>query len=826
LINVYAGDAALVQEAALYAGAHGVRDKLLGFYRKTMESSPRDARWSIVLACLQTALEDDPAAIEAYGKAIHVRPEQKDLYQARAELEERLHRLDEAVGDYEQLYKLSYRDPQWMVKATEARARQGRNAEAVKDMDEAWIAGRPPKAANDFEVAGRLEQWGLLEEARKYAEQGVESAGADLLASPDNQSGAALYARIMARLRQSDAAFTRLAAVRRQAADIPLAAVAQQVIRNGLGAVTDEDWRKQRAEQRTAQATMGFAQALKSMGAVVGEYGTPEEKARFAAWLQARRAGADENELRAVYLPAVRAAGLADLEANLRWDLALKSRNSDSGELEEWLQFERKRVQLEGTGEKLETLASSLPPKRQPSMWQKAAAVYRTVGDDAAELRVLEKETARGWLGGGELPRYFHLLLALRPQVLGQKASGPAEGAAQKTYADSATQFLLENGTSDQALAGITARSAGLPPVWKKAYTGLTGLYLREHSPQVREGFEGALGGDATIGERIAHPADRNEQLAGAVWFYYGSRFGEYLDDEKDSLAEGYLEAELEHTPENSRAYLQLADYSAQAGRDTAALADYQRSLDLKSDQPAVLNSIAALAWKQGRQADALAAWQTAVKLLAAEMDARRVPESFWGDFTQVLGDVTTHGQYAAINQPVDAMLRIYLARNGAYRVDSLLEAGYHAHNDSMQWLLDITAAASDPADVLNDIQQNDWRSNWTEQNHWILDGQMSQLYARIVELERAKPRQAKTVMALNRQSPVGSMRCSKKRRSPRPVRNSGAFPRRNKLLRSGLTLCCVWQRRKIACRSWWRGGRSDQTAHRYRTIYATPLFV
>jgi Flp pilus assembly protein TadD len=733
LINVYSGDAALAQEAALYAGVHGERDKLLGFYRKTAESSPRDARWSIVLARLQTALEDYPAAIEAYGKAIRVRLEEKDLYQSRAELEERLHRLDEAVGDYEQLYKLSYRDPQWMVKAAEARARQGRNADAVNALDEAWIAGRPPRAANDFEVARRLEQWGLLEEARKYAEQGVESAGADLLASPDNQSGAALYARIMARLRQSNAAFTRLAAVRRQAADIPLAAVAQQVIKNGLGAVTDEDWRKQRVEQRTAQATTGFAQALKSMGAVVGEYGTPEEKAQFAAWLRARRAGADENELRTVYLPAVRAVGLADLEASLRWDLAQKSRNPDSGELDEWLQFERRRVQLEVTGEKLETLASSLPPKRQPSIWQKAAAVYRTVGDAAAELRVMEKETARGWLGGGELPRYFRLLLALRPQELVQKASGPAEGAAQKTYADSTTQFLLENGKPDQALAGITARSAGLPPVWKKAYTGLTGLYLHEHSPQVREGFDGALGGDATIGERIAHPADRNEQLAGAVWFYYGSRFGEYLDDEKDSKAEGYLEAELEHTPENSRAYLQLADYSAQTGRDTAALADYQRSLDLNNDQPAVLDSIAALAWKQGRQADALAAWQMAVKQLAAEMDARRVPESFWGDFTQVLGDVTAHGQYAAINQQVDAMLRTYLARNGAYRVDSLLEAGYHAHNDSMPWLLDITAAASDPGYVLNNIQRDDW------QNNWILKNQMSQLYARIVELERRK---------------------------------------------------------------------------------------
>jgi hypothetical protein len=51
---------------------------------------------------------------------------------------------------------------------------------------------------NYFEVAKKLEQWGLLDEARKYAEQGVETAGADLLVDPANQSGAVVYARIMA----------------------------------------------------------------------------------------------------------------------------------------------------------------------------------------------------------------------------------------------------------------------------------------------------------------------------------------------------------------------------------------------------------------------------------------------------------------------------------------------------------------------------------------------------------------------------------------------------------------------------------------------------
>ena len=716
LINAYPEDAGLTQEAALMAGAHGEREKLINFYRKTVETSPRDARWSIVLARLETALEDYPVAIEAYGKALRVRPEQKDLYEAKAGLEERLYKLDDAVADYEQLYKLSYRDPQWKVKAAEARARQGRNADAVKALDEAWIEGRPPRALNFDNVATRLEQWGMLDEARGYAERCAELAGPELLVQPGNQSCAVDYARVMARLRQTDAAFTRLAIARQQAENVSLAMVTQQVAQQGLSAVTNEEWRKQRVTERTAQAKSGFAQALRAMAMVVAEYASPEEKAQFVAWLETKRAkAADDSELREVYLPAIEAVGLKEMESDLRWEFAEKSTIANRGNVNEWLQLERKRVQLDGVGAKLEKLAASLPSARQGHVWQEAAEVYHTLGDSAAELRALDKKARVEAIGNPD-PRYMELLLAMRPQALIDRAS------------DVTAQFLVANGKPDQAMGGIAARSANMPPVWKKAYTGLTGLYFRQHTAQVHEAFNGALGGDPTIGERIAHPADRDEQLAGEVWFYYGSRYGEYLDKEKDAQAEGYLEAELEHTPERASAYTQLADYSAQAARVKDALADYQHSLELKSDQPAVLNSMANLEWKQGHQSEALAAWQLAVKRLAAELDAH-IPESYWGDFAQVANDAAKNGQYAAIGKQVDEILRVYLKRNGEYRAQELLEAGYHAHGDSMEWLLEITAAAHDPSEVLNAIQKS----------RWIAKGQVSQLLKRRVELERRK---------------------------------------------------------------------------------------
>jgi len=610
-----------------------------------------------------------------------------------------------------------------MEKAAETRARQGRGADAVKALNEAWITGRSPQATNYFEVATRLEQWGLLNEARGFAEQGVDAAGVDLLTNATTQWGAAVYARIMARERQTDTAFTRLALLRIKAEDVPPTAVAQQVLKQGVSAVTREDWRKQRIAERKAQAGVGFAQALRAIAIVANDYYTPEEKMQFAAWLQARSATAsDGTELRAVYLPAIRAAGLKEMEEELLWKFVEKGDRSRQNELNEWLQLQRQRVQLDGAGAKIEALAASTEPKYRAPILHSAEEVYRTQGDAKGELRVMDQLAVSG---GVDLPRYYELLLATRPQTLVARATGPK--SSRKNSADGAAQFLIANGKAEQAFAGISARATGLPPVWKNAYTGLTGLYLREHTTQVRDAFVNALGNDATIGERISHPVDRNQQLAGELWFYYASRFGEYLDEEKDAQAESYLEAELEHTPESAGAYLQLADYTAQAGRADAAVVDYRHSLDRKSDQPAALDNIAVIEWKQGRQAEALAAWQLAAQRLTAEIDERPVPESFWGDFTQVLGDAAAQGQYAAISAQVDALLRVYLARNGVYRADSLLKACYQAHGDSMAWLLDITSTASNPAEILNSVRES----------VWIAKGQRSPLMLRLVELSQ-----------------------------------------------------------------------------------------
>ena len=60
--------------------------------------------------------------------------------------------------------------------------------------------------------------------------------------------------------------------------------------------------------------------------------------------------------------------------------------------------------------------------------------------------------------------------------------------------------------------------------------------------------------GSPVIGDRVGKPADRDRRLPGEPWFYYGSRYGEYLALARQPNAADYLPAMLEATPGNAEA--------------------------------------------------------------------------------------------------------------------------------------------------------------------------------------------------------------------------------------------------------------------------------
>src|SRR5258708_36296133 len=103
----------------------------------------------------------------------------------------------DAISDYDRIYQLAYKDPQWMEKIDETRARQEKTKATMAALKVALIDGRPESAGNYFEVARRLELWGMLTEARGIAEQGIKVAGSDLNAIPELLAGAKTYVRDM-----------------------------------------------------------------------------------------------------------------------------------------------------------------------------------------------------------------------------------------------------------------------------------------------------------------------------------------------------------------------------------------------------------------------------------------------------------------------------------------------------------------------------------------------------------------------------------------------------------------------------------------------------
>src|SRR5262249_52205493 len=133
-------------------------------------------------------------------------PDRSDILQAKAQLEERLMRFGDAITSYTQLYELAYRNPEWLIKAAELRARSGQPAEAVKALEKAVIGARSETVDADFTIATYLQAW-HIPDALRFAERGASLAGADLMSGPH----ASDYARIMTRARRMDAVLTGLA---------------------------------------------------------------------------------------------------------------------------------------------------------------------------------------------------------------------------------------------------------------------------------------------------------------------------------------------------------------------------------------------------------------------------------------------------------------------------------------------------------------------------------------------------------------------------------------------------------------------------------------
>jgi cellulose synthase operon protein C len=642
ILSKFPEDETLVSEAARFARKYGMTDRLTGFYLKAVADSPKDARWPTILARAQTALENLPAAIDGYTKALAIRPDRSDLLASRAALEERLLRFEDAAKSYTKLYDLAYKDPQFMVKVAETRARLGQKDAAIQALRTAFLEGKSAKADAYFEIASKLEQWNWLAEAKHYADDGRNL---------DPKSGVDLHARIAARLRD-------------------------------YTALDDE-------------------QAIEAAAKIVNEFYTPEEKTTFGAWLMNRQI--TEKPRLALM------AGLQDVAVrNLTARISANPKLALGGEGQELIQIQQERLQYAELAEQLEVYWNALAASDQrDQLLIQAADNWRLAANPKEELRVRQLLFQRGNIP--DPTRYADLLYRAAPDRFIQAAAGTSG------LRDAAMALAYKAPDSTTALKIIDTRGAKLPPVWSRAYTALTGVYFNQREPAILNAFTSVLG-PRTIGEQVAARADRNQQVVGDTWFYYGSRYGEFTN------SEDFLSSEVEGRPASANSYMALGDYYSDAKSSTRAMEEYGRALQLDPKSAGVHNRIANVYASQKKMAEAQAHWRQALSLWS-EMQDGRVPENFW---TGVAETIERAGP--ALRPEIDKLLRTYIRRNGTYRFDPLLNAIWKiAPNatEAARWIADLSSAAAEPAQFLASIV-----------NEPIVEpAQREVLYARLLDL-------------------------------------------------------------------------------------------
>ena len=670
IINRFPDDAGLVMEACFYADRHDRREQLTNYYVKTTGDSPRDFRYHRVLAWVHTHFENLPAAIEAYGRAIQVRPDSTEVFEARAALEVRLLRFDDALATYQQLYRLRYEDPRWMEKMAQVYARQGRRAEAVAAARKALIEGRPPRPEHYFAAARRLAAWGYVPEARDAAEEGIDLAG-DRLFHGSYSSGVQLYVSLMTRLREYGRAADKL----------------------------ERAWATARPEFRRGS----FPTGLQVMASVVKRDYTPEEKGEFVSFLEAWRARVRPAASRRVLLTIARNAGLAELEAKWLHEfmLAAPGASRTKTHRRRLIELQRRRLHYRELGQQLETFWRAYPAKPdKDSILREAAEAYRDAEDEDAEFRVLDSMDRRSSLSGALRERYFEMLLTRRPDWLVELARS-----------DAAANYAVAVGGVELALRAVESRGRKLPPVWTRAYKGLAGLHYNHWTPEVNESFRAALGG-GTIGERVGKPVDREQQLAGDLWFYYGSRYGEYLANAGEASSEDYLPAMIETAPGRSSAYFSLAEYYRQGGEAEPALREYGHTLELSPATASAHRRMAGILWEEGRREEAISHWEAALDTFRIQVNRGAAAESFWDDVPALIREVSGRGLRGRFGDAIYELLGLYVQRNGGYRVGPLLRAVFETSDNppgELARILDLAAKANNALSYLSVLVRARW---------------------------------------------------------------------------------------------------------------------
>jgi hypothetical protein len=604
----------------------------------------------MVLARIDTTLRRYPEAIAAYEKACYVRPDRTDLAVAEVDLQTRLLRFEDALKTNQRLYDLTYHNRDYLEAQATLLARLGRKVEALKMLRAALIDGRPPDATNYQQAMSDLVTWHMYPEAQRMFEEGLAEAQGAAYETP----GFDEYLRILTIERKQDVALQK-------------ASAAVETARQQKRILPSEGW-------------------MAAIGSEMNEIFTAEEKDAEAKLLLS--AGHVPRNVNPGAL--LRSGGFGEAYAQY-----LTRRPTLWRQLDE---FQRSRLRFRELGKQLEADAPVLPDAQPSEARSMALSAYEAAGDTPDELRMM--------IANPEL--------AANPALYGKLIAGnPAQYAARIPHTDfgnGVVQFLIANTDEQKADAALRARAtAKVEGLWTPAYVALTGLYYSSIKPEVGQSFDLLLGPRA-VGAEIAETAEtRAAHLSGNNWFYYAARNGDYLVYVKQPSASALLEAGVEASPIASERYVELGDTLRDAGQTAQARQEYDYAQELSPQRADVLDRLGVLDWDGGNHAGAVKDWQNAFDVLKVRIDAGPLSPSFWPTARILFIHANRHDVTDQVKPNADAMLHLYIKRNGAYQFEPFIEGMFteaKGRQSALDWLLDL-AHDENGGEVLQQLAQS-----------------------------------------------------------------------------------------------------------------------
>jgi tetratricopeptide (TPR) repeat protein len=635
VINRFPEDQSVTAEAARFAQVNQLGDRLTAYYEKTEQASPKDYRWPMVLARIDTALRRYPEAIAGYDKACYVRPDRTDLAIAEVDLQTRLLQFEDALKTNQRLYDLTYHNRDYLEAQAILLARLGRKDEALKMLRAALIDGRPPEASNYQQAMSDLATWHMYPEAQQMFEEGLAKVKSDPYETP----GFDEYLRILTIERKQDVAIQKASA----------------------------------AIQAARKRTLGYPSGpwMTAIGSAMNEFFAPEEKAAETKRMLAPRYVPGSLSLSAL----LQSGGFSETYAQSLAQDATMWRQLDA--------FQRSRLRFRELGKQLEADTPALPNEQQREALSMALSAYEAAGDTADELRMMVA-------GPG---------LAGNPSLFGNLIAGsPAQYAARiprDDFGNGVVQYLIANTDEQRAETALRAlATAKVEALWAPAYLALTGLYYSSTKPEVAESF-GQLLGPRAVGAEITETAEaRAAHLSGNNWFYYAARDGDYLEYTKQPSANALLEAAVEASPIASERYVELGDTLRDVGQMAQARQEYDYAQELSPQRADVPDRLGVLDWDAGNHAAAIKDWQNAFDVLKVRIDAGPLNPSFWPTARILFIHANRHGIIDQVKPNADAMLHLYIKRSGAYQFEPFIEGiltGAKSRQSALNWMLDLT---------------------------------------------------------------------------------------------------------------------------------------